>query len=126
MWHSIANMAAKLNRTDILPLRHEVQHIDIANHELGPRGSTGSCFDSSRSKVVWGRLVLCLDRIVTNFPSSIDSALRKFFQPLKTGDTRADFFAVYRKESGEFDKDYTKKYDEDLNTSLIFVSLFLR
>jgi len=29
---------------------------------------------------------------------------------------------MYRKESGEFDSDYAKKYDEDLNTSLIFVS----
>ena len=29
---------------------------------------------------------------------------------------------MYRKESTEFDRDYAKKYDEDLNTSLIFVS----
>jgi len=53
---------------------------------------------------------------------SIHSALKEFFEPLRTNDSRADFFAVYRKESGEFDRDYAKKYDEDLNTSLIFVS----
>jgi len=29
---------------------------------------------------------------------------------------------MYRKEADEFDRDYAKKYDEDLNTSLIFVS----
>jgi hypothetical protein len=46
-----------------------------------------------------------------------------FFQPLKANDPRADFFAIYRKESEEFDRENTKKYDEDLNTSLIFVSL---
>ena len=41
---------------------------------------------------------------------------------MRTGDPRADFFAVYRKEAAEFDKDYIKKYDEDLSTTLIFVS----
>jgi hypothetical protein len=41
---------------------------------------------------------------------------------LRSNDPRADFFAVYRKEADEFDRDYAKKYDEDLNTSLIFVS----
>ena len=54
--------------------------------------------------------------------SSLHSALKEFFDPLRTDDSRTDFFAVYRRESGEFDRDYAKKYDEDLNTSLIFVS----
>jgi hypothetical protein len=53
---------------------------------------------------------------------SLHSALKEFFEPLRTNDPRTDFFAIYRKESGEFDRDYAKKYDEDLNTSLIFVS----
>jgi len=52
---------------------------------------------------------------------SLHSALKEFFEPLRTNDPRADFFAVYRKESDEFDRDYARKYDEDLNTSLIFV-----
>jgi hypothetical protein len=56
-----------------------------------------------------------------NLPS-LHSALKEFFDPLRTGDSRADFFAVYRRESEEFDRDYAGKYDEDLNTSLIFVS----
>lgn len=60
--------------------------------------------------------------IESDFLDSIHSALREFFQPLKTNDSRADFFATYRRESEEFDNEYAKKYDEDLNTSLIFVS----
>ena len=45
---------------------------------------------------------------------------------MRTGDSRANFFTVYRKEAAEFDKDYIKKYDEDLNTTLIFVSNSIR
>ena len=56
---------------------------------------------------------------------SLRSALKEFFDPLRTNDSRTDFFAVYRRESGEFDRDYAKKYDEDLNTSLIFVSFLI-
>ena len=54
--------------------------------------------------------------------SSLHSALREFFDPLRTSDSRTDFFAMYRREADEFDRDYAGKYDEDLNTSLIFVS----
>jgi len=60
--------------------------------------------------------------VVADVRSSLQSALKEFFDPLWTNDPRADFFAVYRKESEEFDRDYARKYDEDLNTSLIFVS----
>jgi len=38
-------------------------------------------------------------------------------------DPRADFYKIYRKEAEEYDKEFIKKYDEDLNTTLIFVSL---
>jgi len=57
---------------------------------------------------------------------SLHSALKEFFEPLRSNDPRADFFAVYRKQSDEFDRDYARKYDEDLNTSLIFVSESVR
>jgi len=53
---------------------------------------------------------------------SLHLALKDFFEPLRTNDPRTDFFATYRKESADFDRDYARKYDEDLNTSLIFVS----
>ncbi|KAF9642358.1 hypothetical protein BDM02DRAFT_3273496, partial [Thelephora ganbajun] len=57
-------------------------------------------------------------------PKCLHSTLKEFFDPLRTNDPRADFFAVYRRESGDFDRDYAGKYDEDLNTSLIFAGLF--
>ena len=52
---------------------------------------------------------------------SIQDALRNFIPPIKTGDPRIDFYTMYKRESAEYDTDYVKKYDEDLNTTLIFV-----
>ena len=52
---------------------------------------------------------------------SFRDALRTFFQPAKTDDPRLDFYTVYKREANEYDADYVKKYDEDLNTTLIFV-----
>ena len=52
---------------------------------------------------------------------SIQDALRSFFQPTKTDDPRVDFYTMYKREATEYDMDYIKKYDEDLNTTLIFV-----
>ena len=40
-------------------------------------------------------------------------------------DHRALFYEKYHKEAEEYDKDFVKKYDEDLNTTLIFVSRLL-
>jgi len=37
---------------------------------------------------------------------SLHSALKEFFEPLRFNDPRADFFAVYRKEADEFDRDW--------------------
>ena len=36
-------------------------------------------------------------------------------------DFRAQFYERYRKEAEEYDKEFMKKHDEDLNTTLIFV-----
>jgi len=47
--------------------------------------------------------------------------LRVFLPPIKNDDTRLDFYTVYKNEATEYDTDYIKKYDEDLNTTLIFV-----
>ena len=52
---------------------------------------------------------------------SIQDALRAFLQPIKSDDPRLDFYTVYKREATEYDTDYVKKYDEDLNTTLIFV-----
>ena len=57
--------------------------------------------------------------------ASVQDALRLFFQPTKTGDLWADFYSAYQKEAAEYDAHFVKQYDEDLNTTLIFVSLSL-
>jgi len=57
---------------------------------------------------------------------SFQDALRTFFQPIKNDDARLDFYTMYKKEATEYDTDYVKKYDEDLNTTLIFVSHLYR
>ena len=44
-----------------------------------------------------------------------------FFQPIKNDDPRVDFYTVYEREAAQYDIDYIKKYDDDLNTTLIFV-----
>ena len=54
---------------------------------------------------------------------SIQDALRLFMPPLKSDEARTDFYTVYKRESTEYDTNYVKKYDEDLNTTLVFVSL---
>ena len=59
--------------------------------------------------------------LTADWASSIQDALRSFFQPIKTDDPRLDFYAMYKREATEYDMDYIKKYDEDLNTTLIFV-----
>ena len=46
--------------------------------------------------------------------------------PPTTQDYQARFYEIYREEAKDHDKEFTKKYDGDLNTTLIFVSLLLR
>jgi len=38
-------------------------------------------------------------------------------------DFRAEFYEHYRKEADEYDREFMKMHDEDLNTTLIFVRL---
>ena len=42
--------------------------------------------------------------------------------PPVTEDYRARFYEKYRKEAEEYDREFIMKYDEDLDTTLIFVS----
>ena len=41
-------------------------------------------------------------------------------------DLRGQFYDNYRKEAEGYDREFMKKYDEDLNTTLIFVSFDLK
>jgi len=54
--------------------------------------------------------------------SVLKELLKEFLNPPRTSDPGADFFAVYRKESNDFDRDYAARCDEDFNTTLVFVS----
>ena len=55
---------------------------------------------------------------------ALDRALGSYFPSIasKTMTARAEFYDKYKREADEYDKDFIKKYDEDLNTTLIFVS----
>ena len=61
-------------------------------------------------------------------PLSPDQTVAKIARDSQQGakptqeDHRARFFEHYRKEAKEYDREFMKKYDEDLNTTLIFVS----
>ena len=41
-----------------------------------------------------------------------------------SGDARAEFYDKFQRASGDHDRDFIKTYDEDLNITLIFVSIF--
>jgi len=56
---------------------------------------------------------------------SIKEALRTFLPPIKTDDPQVDFYNMYKREMMEYDAEYMKKYNEDLNTTLIFVSFYV-
>ena len=46
---------------------------------------------------------------------------RKQDSPQTQEDYRTKFYDVYRREAEEYDREFIKRYDEDLNTTLIFV-----
>jgi hypothetical protein len=54
-------------------------------------------------------------------PDSIQEALRAYLQPIKNDDPKLDFYTMYKRETMEYDTEYMQKYNEDLNTTLIFV-----
>ena len=44
-----------------------------------------------------------------------------YFQPIKNEDPRLDFYTVYKRETTEYDTERVRKYNEELNITLIFV-----
>lgn len=56
---------------------------------------------------------------------SFEAAFLKLFPNLHgtTSGPRADFYDKFQREAEDHDRDFMKKYDEDLNTTLIFVSI---
>ena len=48
-----------------------------------------------------------------------------YFQPIKNEDPRLDFYTVYKREAMEYDAEWMRKYNEELNITLIFVRFLL-
>jgi len=63
------------------------------------------------------------DRLRTDelISDSIQEALRMYLQPIKSDDPQLDFYTMYKRETVEHDTEYMQKYNEELNTTLIFV-----
>ena len=55
---------------------------------------------------------------------ALNRALGSYFPSIasKTMTAHAEFYDKYKREADEYDKVFIKKHDEDLNTTLIFVS----
>ena len=49
-----------------------------------------------------------------------------YLPPIKNDDPKLDFYTMYKRETLEYDNEYMKKHNEDLNTTLIFVCSFFR
>ena len=47
-----------------------------------------------------------------------------YFQPIKSDDPQLDLYTMHKRETAEYDTEYMKKHNEDLNTTLIFVRSF--
>jgi len=56
---------------------------------------------------------------------SIQEALRMYLQPIKNDDPQLDFYTMYKRETMEYDTEYMQKLNEDLNTTLIFVRIWI-
>ena len=51
---------------------------------------------------------------------SIKEPLLMYLQPIKNDDPQLDFYTRYKRETVDHDTEYVQKYNEDLNTTLIF------
>ena len=62
--------------------------------------------------------------------SSLEDAILKALPCLlsnlhgTTNNARVDFYDKFQRAADDYDRDFIKKYDEDLDTTLIFVSVF--
>ena len=48
-------------------------------------------------------------------------ASKRLYGPIKNDDPQLDFYSIYEWKTLEYDTEYMQKYNEDLNTTLIFV-----
>ena len=48
-----------------------------------------------------------------------------YLRPIKNDDPQLDFYTMYKRETVEYDTEYMQKHNEDLNTTLIFVRVWI-
>ena len=104
-----------------IPHNHPWKGKEREKRRKGARRAKTTALRSESTQSGASDVLRCSDRTPLN-GCSFQDALRTFFQPIKNDDARLDFYTVYKREATEYDTDYVKKYDEDLNTTLIFVS----
>ena len=78
-----------------------------------------------RSQMVRFRVIESLTKTNRLTSDSIQEALRTYFQPIQNDDPQLDFYAMYRRETMEYDIEYMNKHSEDLNITLIFVRVWI-
>ena len=61
----------------------------------------------------------------SSLEKALRNALRSVLEKDGSSDPRTSFYDKFKEEVAEHDDDFHKKYDEDLNTTLIFVSSFI-
>jgi hypothetical protein len=67
-----------------------------------------------------------LSSVVFSLEDAMLKALPTLFPNLlgKASNPRVEFYEKFERAADDRDRDFIKKYDEDLNTTLIFVSIF--
>ena len=62
------------------------------------------------------------DFFIASLELAVQSALKNYFPPLEsTSDARGTFYNKFTHEADGHDKDFLKKYGDDLDITLIFV-----
>jgi len=120
-WRASIGLRAK-RALQVAPFRYNNRRRRWHDFLLNSKRETKSLLPSSSIQNGTPTSLVTTRAPTVTLQRSLHSTLKEFFDPLRTNDSRADFFTVYRRESGDFDRDYAGKYDGDLNTALIFVS----
>jgi len=48
-----------------------------------------------------------------------------YLQSIRNDDPQLDFYTMYKRETTEYDTEYMQKHNEDLNTTLIFMRVWI-
>ena len=110
--------------TDIA-IRDHKRSSDVPSGARGPLDQGGSGLGGIEEHVgktadgyayAYVSLHFCQSRYSLNPPQR-----RKEGPITQQGHLRTEFYKLYQKEATEYDREFMKKYDDDLNTTLIFV-----